>query len=94
MNTFKLEFKESWFFSKGKIINKYKIKNISNKIKNIFNRILYYLGCQPTYQLQILDEAKPVDNGYQYTTKCISKTIKVFGIKIYKINYDRILDNK
>ena len=56
------------------------------QVKSLWDRLMDVLGCNPIYQAAVISEPKQTEGGFKYDIKVISKTIRIFGIKIKTIN--------
>lgn len=48
-------------------------------------KLLNKIGCTPSIEAVIVSEPEKVSGGYSYNIKCINKTYRLFGIKLFKV---------
>ncbi len=55
------------------------------QVKSFWDKLMNVLGCNPIYQAVVVSEPEQTEEGYKYNIKVISKTIRIFLIKIKTI---------
>lgn len=73
----------TFFINLNKSAFNRKILKVPNK--TLINKILYHLGCSPSYTCKVLNYPVMNEDGYTYNLKPTHKIIRIFGIKIRTI---------
>jgi len=49
------------------------------------HRFLYFIKCTPTYDMVVLSDPEPIEDGYVYEVQIRLKVYRIFGIRVLKV---------